>query len=138
MDEVLGVEGEEGEGEDGDDFPPAAGGTAVASPAIPPGVAASPSSIPSASPGTPIAPLAPRVAIIDFKFSPDVTTVRAGTTVTWANDGIAQHTTTSATGLWDSGLLVTGATFSRLFPTAGAFPYSCTVHPNMTGTVVVT
>src|ERR1043166_2700518 len=79
-----------------------------------------------------------------FCFSPDPVTIHPGDTVqwTWADNG---HTTTSGTngmpnGLWDSGLLGNGATFSHSFNTAGSFPYYCTPHWSccgMTGTVIV-
>jgi plastocyanin len=47
------------------------------------------------------------------------------------------HTSTSDNGAWDSALLAPGASFSRTFQTAGTFPYHCTIHPNMVGTVTV-
>ena len=79
-----------------------------------------------------------------FCFSPDPVTIHPGDTVqwTWAGNG---HTTTSGTngmpnGLWDSGVLGNGATFSHTFNAAGSFPYYCTPHWSccgMTGTVIV-
>jgi plastocyanin len=69
-------------------------------------------------------------------FSPGNVTIAAGGTVTWINHDIVAHTTTNASGLWN-GALSPGASFSRAFPTAGAFDYRCTIHPGMSGTVTV-
>jgi plastocyanin len=71
-------------------------------------------------------------------FSPQNATISVGETVRWRNDhnGV-QHNTTESSGLWTSPNLDTGQTFSRTFPTAGNFAYECTLHPGMSGTVVV-
>jgi hypothetical protein len=70
-------------------------------------------------------------------FDPGSITVAANTTVTWTNkDGVA-HTVTSNTGLFDSGTINADGNWSHLFSTAGTFPYHCTIHPSMTGTVIV-
>ncbi len=70
-------------------------------------------------------------------FSPNPINVSPGTTITWRNDDTVTHTSTSTTGVWDSGSLAPNASFSRTFPSAGTFPYLCTIHPNMVGTVNV-
>jgi Cupredoxin-like domain len=62
--------------------------------------------------------------------------VKAGTNVIWENRDDTQHTTTSNSGLWDSGILNPGQNFNFTFSHAGTFSYICNVHP-MTGTVVV-
>ena len=87
------------------------------------------------------------VKIVDFGFEPADVTVKVGDTVTWTNTGSFAHTTTSGTttggvrhpdGLWDSGSLFSGQTFSHVFAKAGAFPYYCTPHFSMmVGTVTV-
>lgn len=80
------------------------------------------------------------VAISDFLFAPDSITVPVGTTVTWLNceDPLTEpHTTTSATAIWDSSEFPSGQRFARTFSVAGVFPYLCTSHPFMIGTVVV-
>jgi len=80
------------------------------------------------------------VVIRDFTFTPATVRVRPGTKVTWVNCGPANdesHTSTSDTNVWSSQLLPPGATFTREFPQAGAFPYHCTPHPGMRGTVTV-
>jgi plastocyanin len=78
-----------------------------------------------------------RVRIVDFAFRPRAITVSRGTRVRWVNRGSVAHTTTSNTGLWDSGRLAPGDTFSRVFRRAGTFRYHCTIHSDMKGRVVV-
>lgn len=77
------------------------------------------------------------VAIMDFQFAPATINVRVGQTVMWRNNGPSPHTSTSDSGLWDSGTLNPGRSFSRTFTTAGMFTYHCEIHPSMRGTVVV-
>jgi plastocyanin len=74
----------------------------------------------------------------DLFFRPETISVPAGTTLTWRNVGVAPHTVTSRDGSFDSGIFNAGATWSRTFAAPGTFPYLCAVHPQMTGTVVVT
>jgi len=82
-------------------------------------------------------PGANEVFIEGNAFSPGTITVTANTTVTWTNkDGVA-HTVTSNTGIFDSGTINANGTYSHLFSTAGSYPYFCSVHPSMKGTVVV-
>jgi plastocyanin len=77
------------------------------------------------------------VSIIDFAFQPASVTVPVGATVTWTNNGMAPHTSTSSAGGWNSGTLNSGQSFSFTFSRAGSFSYICTIHPQMMGTVVV-
>ena len=83
------------------------------------------------------------VSIRDFVFSPSTINVKAGTTVTWVNDGPSAHTTTSDGGVWDSGMLGAGGMFQETFTQPGTFGYHCTNHPpnlypGFVGTVTVT
>lgn len=78
-----------------------------------------------------------RVKIVDFAFRPKTISVAKGTRVTWVNRDAAAHTSTSKTGLWDSGSLAQGESFSRVFRKAGTFKYRCTIHPTMVGKIVV-
>ena len=72
-------------------------------------------------------------------FSPANLTVKVGKTVTWVNKDTVTHTVTSdGSSLFDSGFMPTGATFQFTFTAAGTYPYYCTVHPYMKGTIVVT
>jgi plastocyanin len=83
------------------------------------------------------APNVTDVSIVDFAFNPQTISVTTGTTVRWTNTGSAPHTTTSDTGLWDSGTLDNGQQFSFTFNTSGTFTYFCAIHTSMTGTVNV-
>ena len=67
------------------------------------------------------------VHIVDFTFNPDPVTINAGDSILWQWDA-DNHSTTSDTGIWDSGVFNTGHTFTRAFPTAGTFPYHCSIH----------
>lgn len=78
-----------------------------------------------------------RVKIVDFAFRPRAITVPKGTRVTWVNRGNVSHTSTSLSGLWDSGVIAPGNSFSRVFRRAGTFRYKCTIHPSMLGKIVV-
>jgi plastocyanin len=77
------------------------------------------------------------VWIQNFGFNPVTITVAAGTTITWTNKDNVAHTVTSTTGIFDSGSFGTNGTYVHTFSTAGNFPYYCTIHPYMTGTVIV-
>ncbi len=71
-------------------------------------------------------------------YNPNPVEVKVGETVTWTNDDSVIHTATSIDGTFDSGIMRNGQSFSYTFDTAGEYPYYCTLHPNMVGTVVVT
>jgi plastocyanin len=77
------------------------------------------------------------VTISSFSF-PATTTVGVGDTVTWRNQSGATHNATADGGSFSSGSIADGAAKSVTFDTAGSFPYHCTIHPSMTGTIVVT
>ena len=71
-------------------------------------------------------------------FSPNPVEVKVGETVTWINDDSGRHTVTSKDGVFNSELMGRGQSFSYTFDKAGEYLYSCSPHPNMVGTVVVT
>ncbi len=79
-----------------------------------------------------------RVRVVNFAFRPKSLTISAGTKVRWVvREGT--HSTTSNTGLWDSGVLSQGEAFGRVFRKAGTFKYHCSVHPSaMRGVITVT
>ncbi|HEV7587707.1 MAG TPA: plastocyanin/azurin family copper-binding protein [Longimicrobium sp.] len=79
------------------------------------------------------------VRIVDFGFSPAQVTVPKGGKVTWVNCSASatQHTSTSDTGVWDSGFLAQYATHQQTYAAAGSFAYHCNPHPFMKGTIVV-
>jgi plastocyanin len=79
-----------------------------------------------------------RVRMVNFAFRPRRLTISAGTKVRWV-DREGAHSTTSNTGLWDSGVLSVGGAFARVFRKAGTFKYHCSVHPSaMRGVITVT
>jgi plastocyanin len=78
-----------------------------------------------------------RVKIVDFAFRPRTITIAKGTKVRWANRGAVNHTTTSNKGLWDSGILAPGGTFSHVFKRVGIFRYHCSIHSTMHGKIIV-
>jgi plastocyanin len=87
-----------------------------------------------------------QVAIADFSFTPSTVNPKLHSYVTWTNNGPSVHTATSdstnpdgSTGiaLWDSGDISVGSQYSFLIIAAGKFPYYCTIHTAMTGTVSV-
>jgi len=78
------------------------------------------------------------VSISGLSFSPKTFNVSTGATVTWKDNEAITHTVTSDTGLFDSGDLTQGKTFTYTFSVAGTYPYHCTHHASMTGTIVVT
>jgi plastocyanin len=77
------------------------------------------------------------VKIDNFAFAPQRVVVKAGTTVIWINDDDIPHTVASSTKLFKSNALDTKDKFSFTFTTAGAYEYFCSLHPHMTGTIVV-
>jgi plastocyanin len=98
------------------------------------------SGITSTAPATALAvkPVAGNaIAIRDFAFGPQVVSVKPGTTVHWANRDSEAHTVTSDTGAFNSPVLQPGAGYSFTFTKPGTYAYHCTIHPFMTGKVVV-
>lgn len=77
------------------------------------------------------------VKIDNFSFGPQTITVSAGTTVTWTNRDDIPHTVVSTDGVFKSKVRDTDEKFSFTFDKAGTYPYYCTIHPKMTGKVVV-
>jgi plastocyanin len=93
---------------------------------------------PTPPPAAPPPPGTTSISIIDFDFTPATFTGPVGTRVTWTNRGVAPHTVTANDGSFDSGLIASGRTFSRLFATPGTFVYICTIHQSMQATVRIT
>jgi plastocyanin len=75
------------------------------------------------------------VSIIDFAFQPASLTVTPGTTVTWTNNGATAHNITFTD--FNSGNVQPGQTYNHVFATPGTYPYNCSIHPSMTGTITV-
>jgi len=77
------------------------------------------------------------VKVDNFTFGPAELTVRVGTTITWTNRDDIPHTVVSTDKVFKSKVLDTDEKFSFTFSTPGTFPYFCSIHPKMTGKVVV-
>jgi plastocyanin len=77
------------------------------------------------------------VKIDNFSFGPTTLTVAVGTTVTWTNRDDIPHTVVSDDKVFKSKVLDTDEKFSFTFTKPGTYPYFCSVHPKMTGKVVV-
>jgi len=77
------------------------------------------------------------VNIDNFVFGPQTITVSVGTTVTWTNKDDIPHTTVSTDGVFKSKVMDTDEKFAYTFTKPGTYPYFCSVHPRMTGKVVV-
>jgi plastocyanin len=80
---------------------------------------------------------AKEVRIDNFSFGPVELTVPVGTTVTWTNHDDIPHTVVSTEKVFKSKVLDTDEKFSFTFSKAGTYPYFCSIHPKMTGKVVV-
>jgi plastocyanin len=77
------------------------------------------------------------VKIDNFSFGPQTVTVPVGATVTWTNHDDIPHTVVSTDGVFKSKVRDTDEKFAYTFTKAGTYPYYCTIHPKMTGKVVV-
>jgi plastocyanin len=77
------------------------------------------------------------VKIDNFTFGPNIITVKVGTAVTWTNHDYVPHTVISTMQQFRSPVFFTDDKFTFTFSTPGTYQYFCTLHPKMTGTVVV-
>ena len=74
----------------------------------------------------------------DQSYAPNPITIRVGQTLAWHNVDSAPHTATADTVGFNTGVLSAGVTSSPMtMATAGTFAYHCTIHPNMSGTLIV-
>jgi len=85
--------------------------------------------------GTPVSIVSGAEFRTTTAFAPNPVTVPVGGSVTWTNNDNTGHTSTG--GSWNSGTIAPGRSFTATFSSAGTFPYHCTIHPGMTGTVTV-
>lgn len=77
------------------------------------------------------------ISIDNFTFAPQRLTVKAGTTVTWRNQDDIPHAIASSSRTFKSKALDTDDTYAVTLTTAGTYDYFCSLHPQMTGTIVV-
>lgn len=82
-------------------------------------------------------PAPSQIVIESFAFEPRDLTVAPGTTVTWVNMDETPHTVVTDDKAIRSGALDTGDQFSFRFDSTGTYAYHCSLHPHMTGTVIV-
>jgi plastocyanin len=82
-------------------------------------------------------PAATRIEVKNFMFMPTTLTVTAGDKVTWVNKDDEPHTVVSDTGVFRSGAMDTDGSFSFKFDQPGTYHFTCSIHPRMTGTIVV-
>lgn len=87
------------------------------------------------------APNVVTVVIRGFKFEPPAVTVHVGDTVEWKNDDIVAHTVTADGGAekpsFDSGTIRTGTAWRYVARNKATYNYTCTLHPNMKGELIV-
>jgi beta-lactam-binding protein with PASTA domain len=131
---------------DGSSAPPPTTGTSTS---VPPTTAPPTTTPPTTAPPTTVAPettttgaattttVTNQVTLINLAFDPASITVHAGDTVTWVNEDTTAHDVVADDASFDSGSLAPGASFHFTFPKAGTVAYHCSIHPQMTGTVVV-
>jgi amicyanin len=78
------------------------------------------------------------VVIENFSFSPQTFTLPAGATVTWTNRDSMPHTVTSTDKRFPkSPVMKPGQSYSNKFAAAGTYSYFCSIHPRMTGKIIV-
>src|SRR5438552_11845357 len=80
---------------------------------------------------------AQQVVVDNFSFAPATTAVAVGTTITWTNRDDVPHNVVSTEKKFASPVLDTDEQFSHSFDAAGTYKYYCSIHPKMTGQVVV-
>lgn len=101
------------------------------------------STTPSADPHSADAPTSPApatgtVRIADVTLTPRTIDVATGGTVTWHDDDLTAHQLVSlAPNVMQSPRLEIGASYAQVFPSPGSYPYYCTIHNTMKGTVIV-
>jgi len=95
------------------------------------------SSTPAAKPSTGGATVA--VSMKNIQFSPKSITAKVGQTIKWTNDDSVDHNVTATSGeTFKSSNFGQGSTYSTKLTKAGTIQYVCTIHPGMTGMIVVT
>jgi hypothetical protein len=113
--------------------------TIVVVPPRPPGQGGGPPPAPGPTPP----PAPPRLVITivanagSSSYSPNPAVARVGQRVAWVNADGMTHTATANGGGFDTGFLAPGTTSGAVTPPAGTFPYTCTIHPGMVGTLIV-
>jgi plastocyanin len=82
-------------------------------------------------------PASHTVVIENMQFNPPTLAVRRGERIVWANKDLFPHTATAAAKAFDSGSIAVDGSWSFTPHKAGSYPYGCTFHPTMKGTITV-
>ena len=82
-------------------------------------------------------PVTHTVTMEGTAFDPAELTIHPGDTVIWVNKDLFPHTATATSGAFSSGSIAVDASWSYVAGRKGVFPYSCTFHPMMRGTIRV-
>lgn len=91
----------------------------------------------NSSPAQDAKPTTVEVKIDNFSFTPPTITIAAGATVHWTNRDDIPHTVVADDQSFKSKVLDTDQDYSRTFTMPGTYSYFCSIHPRMTGKVVV-
>src|SRR5207249_4428374 len=88
---------------------------------------------------TPTPSRVPNIDLVDNGYFPAQIVIRVGASVAWVNTGSDGHdvTGTGPSGVWRSGPLAPAARYERSFGLPGTYDYTCTVHPEMRGRLIV-
>jgi len=77
--------------------------------------------------------------IQNFAFNPADISIKKGDTIAWVNDDSVPHQIKSVSGTFDSPTIAPGGSFQHTFSDApGVYPYSCSIHPSMHGSITIT
>ncbi|MFL5673429.1 MAG: plastocyanin/azurin family copper-binding protein [Chloroflexota bacterium] len=76
-------------------------------------------------------------SIKDFEFQPAAITAKVGDVVTFTNTGVAPHNATLDAGGCGTKTLQKGEADGLRFTAAGTYPFHCTIHSQMKGTITV-
>jgi len=82
-------------------------------------------------------PAAVEIKIDNFSFVPPTVTVKAGTQITWTNKDDIPHNVVSEDKSFKSKVLDTDEKFTMTATKPGTYTYYCSIHPKMTGKLVV-
>lgn len=84
-------------------------------------------------------PSAQRVEVIisNLSFQPASISLGKGSTIVWRNQDTVSHTVTAEDGSFNSGTIIAGDTFVQRFDKVKTYAYSCSIHPEMKGIIVV-
>ncbi|MDD2753796.1 MAG: photosystem II protein Y [Candidatus Portnoybacteria bacterium] len=75
------------------------------------------------------------IFIKESKFTPNFSAAESGIKATWFNEDDEKHTVTGDS--WGSGEIAPGKAYSKIFNEAGTYKYHCSIHPSMTGEIIV-